>query len=78
MNISINYSKEEVIKAKFAKTLTVISSYWTEASNDKEVDIDYSASGVLSRIKNIKETFETDLHDFINEINLIENDLDKK
>lgn len=70
MSIKVKLSAEEVLNAKFKKTLMKIEGYYKEAQGDVSVNQSYSASAVYKRIEQIKETFLADLKELAKEIEI--------
>ena len=60
-NMKINVSNEEILKAKFNKTIARIEGYVTEARGDMSINTTYRPEAVHSRMDNIKKAFYEDL-----------------
>jgi ABC-type sulfate transport system substrate-binding protein len=66
----IRLTVEEMIKAKFTKTIKKIEGYYEEACGDVEVDQSYGASAVKSRMGNIRDAFNEDIKSLVASIDL--------
>jgi hypothetical protein len=71
-DFSIKISKEEIIKAKFIKTISLIQSYKTEAEGDIGMRVTYPPNVVCTMMKNIENEFVEELIKFTNDIGQIE------
>ncbi len=67
-NLNINVSNEEILKAKFNKTIARIEGYVTEARGDVNVGMRYQATAVHGRLQNIKEAFYEDLQNLAKDL----------
>lgn len=71
-NLKINVSNEEILKAKFNKTIAKIEGYVTEARGDIHIRTTYSAEGVHNRMDNIKTAFYEDLKNLSSDLTVNE------
>ena len=60
--MNIQLSPEEVLQAKFSKTIQTISGYLQEARGDMENGTSYSARAVHRRLEKITEAFSGDIN----------------
>ncbi len=63
MLIQVNTTNEEIVRSKFLRTLEAVNGYVAEANGDTQIGQDYSAAGVLSRMRHIQKTLRLDLDD---------------
>ncbi len=66
----IRLTVEEMIKAKFTRTIKKIEGYYEEACGDVNVDQSYSAGAVKSRIGKIRDAFNEDIKSLVASIDL--------
>lgn len=64
----INVSNEEILKAKFNKTIAKIEGYVTEARGDVNIGTKYQATAVHNRLQNIKDAFYEDLRNLAKDL----------
>lgn len=71
-NLKINVSNEEILKAKFNKTIARIEGYVTEARGDVKIGTPYKATAVHNRLQDIKDAFYEDLRSLAKELTINE------
>jgi hypothetical protein len=66
--LKVKVNNEEIIKAKFSKTIANIEGYLTEARGDVAHGTQYSANAVYRRMQAIQEAFYRDVAQFAKDI----------
>ena len=61
MCLKIKADTLDILKGKFAETIAKIEGVYKEAEGDIKVDQRYTAEGVYSRAKSIRQAFYHDL-----------------
>lgn len=61
MALIIKTSTEEILIAKFSRTISTLQGYITEAKGDITVGTTYRPTAVLNRLLSVKLAFESDL-----------------
>ena len=60
----------DIIKGKFANTIGTIGGFYSEAHGDLQNGTNYSANAVFKRMDKIREVFQEDLKNLIDEIEI--------
>lgn len=68
--MKIRLTVEEMISSKFARTIKCVEGVYQEAKGDVETGQTYAASGVKSRIEDIREALYKDIKLLINSIDV--------
>lgn len=74
MTIIVPTTTEEIVQAKFIKTIAIVEGYYLEARGDIAVDQSYDSTAVFNRMERIKITLQEDLRKLASEIQ-IKNDI---
>jgi hypothetical protein len=59
--MKIKVSTEELVKAKFSKTIATVEGFYKEAKGDVAIDQGYQATAVYRRMDEIREALNSDL-----------------